>query len=489
MRPLTLILVFGGMVALLMFGVLRRHRVEHSEPYFFNRAIVAPGLYRRLWPKELPDEVEKEHQAVSDRVLLIRTPAIVDHADFSNQQGSVAHQPWNFADVIQRAFKIGGAPHPAAQSLADSLRAALSNATYFPGAVNHNFARAWADADPLFSLAKAPVRLLAIINRIDLARTQDIYANCPADKPFGGAELRFIYSARTATDDEHYLSLIVEFVLPCKTAAELQSIGNEWWPLKDMDPSSPKYRATLEGILDRRTIESGQVRLRVNGKATNSWNTREFGFTASGISPQDLARQYSAEVQLGVCQDSSQLLGKYVHANLPGVNDSNYTYGSGDPLATKTATIADPDESFHAVLTLGENLTDSSNQTLSGKAADDARYSLSLNACNACHGPETGVIFHQVSQRQPTRPSDLSGFLTGATDGAPSGSTGLLTAKTPTNISQLSNCAALAKPQSRQFNDLLRRHVFLYYLRNPPRRRRNDNLLDLLAPFTAYQVE
>src|ERR1017187_1754100 len=374
MRPLTLILVFGGMVALLMFGVLRRHRLKHPEPYFFNRAIVAPGLYRRLWPKELPDEVEKEHQAVSDRVLLIRTPAIVDHADFSNQQGSVAHQPWNFADVIQRAFKIGGAPHPAAQSLADSLRAALSNATYFPGAVNHNFARAWADADPLFSLAKAPVRLLAIINRIDLARTQDIYANCPADKPFGGAELRFIYSARTSTDDEHYLSLIVEFILPCKTAAELQSIGNEWWPLKDMDPSSPKYRATLEGILDRRTIESGQVRLRVNGKATNSWNTREFGFTASGINPQDLARQYSAEVRLGVCQDSSQLLGKYVHANLPGVNDSNYTYGSGDPLATKTATIADPDESFHAVLTLGENLTDSSNQTLSGKAADDARY-------------------------------------------------------------------------------------------------------------------
>jgi hypothetical protein len=45
----------------------------------------------------------------------------------------------------------------------------------------------------------------------------------------------------------------------------------------------------------------------------------------------------------------------------------------------------------------------------------EARFQLSKNTCNGCHGPETNTTFLQISPRSPGQEAPLSPFLTGTT--------------------------------------------------------------------------
>jgi hypothetical protein len=45
----------------------------------------------------------------------------------------------------------------------------------------------------------------------------------------------------------------------------------------------------------------------------------------------------------------------------------------------------------------------------------DARFHMSLNTCNGCHGPETNTGFLMITPRFPGNEASLSGFITGTT--------------------------------------------------------------------------
>jgi hypothetical protein len=143
-------------------------------------------------------------------------------------------------------------------------------------------------------------------------------------------------------------------------------------------------------------------------------------------------------------------------ANLGAVRNSDYSFEGVAGLSTYQV---DLPEATANVLTL--------DKTVAGPdVLDQLRFTLSINSCVGCHGLEARsphlpasvvnarTLFDQVRYRKPGQQSELAGFLTGGDTGEPSVS--FLTVAPPV----VANCAGT--PAVRHYNDLLRRHLFLY---------------------------
>lgn len=431
-----------------------------ASPAFKHRAVVQTG--------GVSPEVVSQHGAVVERSLLIRDVAVVNHPDFNLPNGS-----WSFAPVIGRAFQRVGAGMPNAQSLTDQLRGTIASSMPLPGGILY---QEWQKQSPDFALTHAPIQLLAIVNRVDLAQYDP--AGCKADGQPGemrGTEVRFVYAGLPSPTHYHYLSMIVEFVLPCLTKADFKSLAQDWLSLISLDwtPAVAAYQHKLEDILTHETSLSRVVRLRANGEdAAHTWDTREFVFSNSGICQSNLERQPNFPV--GQCQGASTALGKFATRHERGILASNYEFD--DPRLLDRGDTLGP---LDAVLTLGKDAA-------AGVNHDNVRFALSLNSCTACHGPETHTTFHHINQRDPDKASALSAFLTGSPDCSTTGSTSLVsycTVETSAMLNQSGTCKG-ETAVSRQFNDLLRRHLFIHTLSNL---QPAADWKKALEPFTATQ--
>ena len=292
-----------------------------------------------------------------------------------------------------------------------------------------------------------PFRLLAIVNRIDLAQTS---AYGVSGKP---GEIRLVFglvdplsSACVSGDtgSTRSMTVIFEYGDTASLCRSVKSRAQQWVDLSTMVVGSPAYNAALQDITDDVTLADA-VPGKPNGSALNQlrtneialafpWQLREFVLPAAGgllesatikQTPDPDLFRLNSPVTAQFMADNADAISCETHL-VPELYQGNPFLGSFTDYGFGTIWNA-PD-----LVVAGPNFC--TETTVSGIPTQfgTVRHKLSLNTCDDCHSGETSTVFTHIDPR--TFPSDLSGFLTGITVPDPVG-----------------------EPVTREFNDLARR--------------------------------
>jgi len=274
-------------------------------------------------------------------------------------------------------------------------------------------------------LARAPMKLLAIVNRIDLAGNAS-YGSV------GGAEGRFVFGVLTPTCGTRPFTVIVEYGVPKRTCSSLRDWAISWRSLDAMTPGTSAYDAALEALTEQ-FAAAGADPSRLAGSALDQLRTDEDALHPSGAeAPQWELREFALQSVPGGVRLREATVKQTPDENFNGERGGGRTAdlatwvnANEAALLAGTATVPDdlpfaPGDHFLGGSTLnfftffnGTNHRD--YWTAAGIANNEARHKLSLGTCNGCHGEETHTGFLHVSPQAFGTPAGLSGFLTGIT--------------------------------------------------------------------------
>jgi hypothetical protein len=239
-------------------------------------------------------------------------------------------------------------------------------------------------------LTKAPFRLLAITNRIDLGQVDSGAAG----------EGRFVFGLVDPQGQPLPFTVIFEYHLPARTPADVIAWARGWHQLGSLPLGSRAYNDALQTLTDRFT-GVGVATGRPNGSAlaqvrTNEvalaprWQLREFQLASDGSALLQTPVAQTADLRL----NDTQTLGDYINRE-----ESRILAGSNVLPSAFQAIVADNDE----------GLFWNAPSVRSGQA----RHLLSVNSCNGCHAGETNTQFVHIHPRQQGESSRLSTYLTG----------------------------------------------------------------------------
>jgi hypothetical protein len=242
-------------------------------------------------------------------------------------------------------------------------------------------------------LTKAPLRLLAIVNRFDLRSSGN------------AGEGRFVFGVLDAAGNPRQFTVILEYKMLAPTAADMKTLANLWKGLGTETLGSAAYRTKLQAITDRFTKRNAGPG-RPNGSAisqvrTNEialaapWELREFRLTTSG----QLRLAPVARTPVGTFNNSSTLA----------------TFLTQNTTTIKAQTHAVPLTFAGQPFGGGRIVNNIDFWRAPGITDSQLRHSFSLNTCNGCHGRETQTTFLHVRPRAATAEAGLSAFLTGGT--------------------------------------------------------------------------
>lgn len=250
------------------------------------------------------------------------------------------------------------------------------------------------------NLDNAPFRLLAVVNRLDLAP--------PEGEPVTHAgEGRFVYCAIDGNDAPLLFTVIFEFELGASSTADLRQWANRWHALGALGFGAEYNDALAEITQDfagafqapHRPNGSWLRQLRTNEIALSSpWELREYRLSAvSGqLEPAPVAQTPAIGFH------GTPVFADFVNERQAEILDP--TSGPRIPLIWKEqrflggAAPTDPID-FH--------------WNAAGIKSNDARHLTSLVTCNGCHAGETGTRFTHVSPRKAGQAAQLSTFLLG----------------------------------------------------------------------------
>jgi len=243
-------------------------------------------------------------------------------------------------------------------------------------------------------LNRAPLRLLAIVNRLDLRDLSKGQAG----------EGRFVFGV---LGDGKVLefTMILEYALPATTEGEVLVWAERWHALSELPFPSDQYNAALQAITDDFTLR-GAMPSRPNGSALNQlrsneialsfvWELREFNFGANNMlvpSTDKLTPDTS------FMDSNTQMVTDFINQNEAAIIAERH----------------DVPELFQGAPFLGGNSFNNLIAWIPSGVSSEARHKFSLNTCNGCHSSEeTNTSFLQVFPRFEGEQSSLSPFLTG----------------------------------------------------------------------------
>jgi uncharacterized membrane protein YgcG len=248
-------------------------------------------------------------------------------------------------------------------------------------------------------LERAPLRLLAIVNRMDLRQLDDGNAG----------EGRFVFGMVDAFGFPLEATVILEYTLPATTEADVHAWADAWHALGALPFPSEEYNAALAAVTARfadrgaapgRPNGSALLRLRTNEIALSGngiWELREFAFDEAGFLRPAPVALTPDRPQF----DRTPALAAFINANEQAILDERHDI----PLTLDG-------KAFLA----GAVFNDLSSWSAPGINNPEARHKFSLNTCNGCHSSqETNTGFLMINNRFPGQESFLSGFLTGTT--------------------------------------------------------------------------
>jgi len=208
---------------------------------------------------------------------------------------------------------------------------------------------------------KAPFRLLAIANRIDL---RDDPAACVG----AAGELRFVYTALDASGAALPMTVIFEVPYP-KTRSP-----HDWaaaWHALGALPFGAKYNDALEALTRSVTdaVDARTVHVRTNESALgDGWEMREFAASGDG-SLDEVAIDTTPRDDL----DGASSLGAWVAGDADAVASGAWVL----PSAMRAGAASIPSASFRWSVT---------------GASSSLGRAFSAGTCNGCHGGETTAL-------------------------------------------------------------------------------------------------
>lgn len=307
-------------------------------------------------------------------------------------------------------ISVNGWGVPLRPSVVNSIIANWENASGGPGA-------------PL-DLARAPFKLLAIVNRIDLRGNSGYTTN-------NAGEARFVFGAvdlKSRGCAPLEMTVIFEYGIDKKDCEDIKAWANEWVNLSTLVLGSAAYNAALEniteqfakaGVAPRKVNESALNQLRTNEflpPVTAPWELREFRLTMGKEDPLPATGQL---IQTTVKQNPDEVLNNtntladYINANCaPILSDSHVV-----PLSFARSALDPPMPNPPAFLG-GNAFVPPSFWNAPGLACDpsppgDARFKFSMATCSGCHLAETNTTFYHIRPTPFGTPAILSPFLSG----------------------------------------------------------------------------
>ncbi|MCY1033451.1 Ig-like domain-containing protein [Corallococcus sp. BB11-1] len=110
-------------------------------------------------------------------------------------------------------------------------------------------------ADGTLDLAKAPLRLRAIVNRMDL---------CDVSRGRAG-EGHFVFDLLDASGQPLGLTVTLAYDLPARSEADVREQARRWQALASLTPGTEAYNAALQDITDRLTAGTGRATISATG--------------------------------------------------------------------------------------------------------------------------------------------------------------------------------------------------------------------------------
>ena len=254
-------------------------------------------------------------------------------------------------------------------------------------------------------LAKAPFKLLAIVNRVDL-RENAIYGGGNA------GEARFVFGAVDLKSNCKALRFTVIFEYGIKKSGcfAIKAWGKQWLDLQLHPLGSPAYNAALQAITDQ-FVSAGADPAKLPNKSAlnqlrtneivlaNPWELREFRIFADDSDAGHL-REVTVKQTPDFDLNGQAVIADYINANeaaiLAGTYQVPLEFPPGSPFLGGAAPT--PFGMFW---------------NSPGISSPEARHVFSLNTCNGCHAGETNTPFTHIFPAAFGNAAGLSGFLTG----------------------------------------------------------------------------
>jgi hypothetical protein len=334
----------------------------------------------------------------NSRELVIRDLSVVDDPMRTTFNGSASDPrtgAWTFGKLMEN---LSPTPADAPQIVEEMLKSWLTDQTvngFTVGArpamndlVLSQFPRT---PDGSLDLHRAPLQLLAIVNRFDLNLSEG-----------NAGEGRFVFGVLGPGGFPLQFTFIVEYLLPANTEADVQRWAEDWHALSSHPFPSEEYNAALQALTQRfagrnvsptRQNGSALLQIRSNEIALSfEWQLRQFQLAPSG---------HLVNTPLPLTPDRSfnfsPTLVDFINAN------------QSDIIAEKhVVPVSFEGQPFQA----GAVVNDLSPWFAPG-TDNEARFHFSANTCNGCHSSETNTTFLQIAPRFSGTPAQLSPFLTG----------------------------------------------------------------------------
>jgi hypothetical protein len=272
-------------------------------------------------------------------------------------------------------------------------------------------------------LSKAPFKLLAIVNRVDL-RENTVYGGTNA------GEARFVFGVIDRRNNNclaPQFTVIFEYGIDRRGCKGLKTWAKQWYKLSGLVLGSPTYNAALEAITEQ-FVRAGVAPNKPNGSALNQlrtneialaspWELREFrilptnrGGTSGPL--EEVTVKQTPDLTL----NRTAVLTNYVNLDTPAILANTHVVPDRFPTAS------DPFLGGSSLTPFGHFW----NNPAGGPFITNrqARFEFSLDTCNACHAGETNTLFTHIKPAPFGVQAALSGFMTGITvadpaDGAP----------------------------------------------------------------------
>ena len=240
-----------------------------------------------------------------------------------------------------------------------------------------------ASGGQVLNMDKAPFRLLAIVNRVDLRSAGN------------AGEGRLVYGVLDSRGNALPFTVILEYGIPLAKVGTVKAWGQRWQDLSKLAIGSAAYNTALQSITDTFTAANANPQ-KPNGSALNqirtneiaigpSWELREFKIVASGglaqvttsQSPRQALNNTTALAKFLNDSSASILVGKHVvPANMLGGRSSS---------------------------DVGPWKAPGANETV--------RKAFAVATCIGCHQSETGTFFLHVGTRTANTEATISDFM------------------------------------------------------------------------------
>lgn len=341
-----------------------------------------------------------------DKELMIRHLGVVNDPVRTVWTGAVTHPKdgaWSFGRLMAN---MSGTTDPAVFTrtwLAKWETNRTVNTFSVPARtqIRTQIINAWPKlADGRLDLRRAPFRLLAIVNRMDLRNLASGNAG----------EGRFVFGALGPAGESLQFTVIFEFKLPATTAAEATRWASSWHGLGALTGAA--YNDALQAITDRfsgknvaptRRNGSSLGQIRTNEIALSfPWELRQFGIGASATNNAGQLVQTTVTRNPAIQFNNTAKVARFINANKTAILAGTHSV----PLAFEGAAFRAGGITNNIDFWQGDAAT---------VVDPKARHLFSLNTCDGCHGRETDTIFLQVNPRERTTVATLAGFLTGVT--------------------------------------------------------------------------